>query len=256
METMTILSQKPDNLLLISGNDIPFPQAQISIHQPKVKDIALLGEDNFFTAYRLLDFSKNILLEQDKVNLDDKTNFDILIAILREKNAEMQKNRNCVEMLLALIFPECTIQIDKREIILKDNNGIHIIDNSNFEDFKIIIKSIFDFSNEFSDSAAELNPVGEMAKRIAEKLKKRQQKLSESKGGNEKTDLLSRYISILSVGEQKDMNQLLNLTIYQLTDEFNRFMLKVKYDMYIKAQLAGAKDLKDVDDWMAKNIHS
>jgi hypothetical protein len=33
-----------DELLLISGNDIPFLTAQISVHQPKLKEIAYITE--------------------------------------------------------------------------------------------------------------------------------------------------------------------------------------------------------------------
>ena len=44
------------------------------------------------------------------------------------------------------------------------------------------------------------------------------------------------------------MNILLNYTLYQLFDEFKRNELKMGYDMYVKAQLAGAKDLKEVED--------
>lgn len=94
-----------NELLLLSGNDIPFIEAQVTIHQPTIKEIAYIGEEAFFTGCELINFSKNILPEQDKMNLEDKTNFDILIAILRERNAVMQRNRNCVEMVLALIFP-------------------------------------------------------------------------------------------------------------------------------------------------------
>jgi hypothetical protein len=51
------------------------------------------------------------------------------------------------------------------------------------------------------------------------------------------------------------MNSLLNYTIYQLFDEFKRFQLKLAWDIHIKAQLAGAKDLEEVEDWM-DDIHS
>ena len=94
-----------NDLLLLSGNDIPFAEAQLTIHQPTVKEIGYIGEENFFTGYQMLKVSKNSLSLEDKVDLDKLTNFDILIAILRERNAVMQRNRNCVEMVLALIFP-------------------------------------------------------------------------------------------------------------------------------------------------------
>ena len=241
-----------NDLLLLSGNDIPFVEAQITIHQPTIKEIAYIGEEIFFTGCELINFSKNILPEQDKVNLEDKTNFDILIAILRERNAVMQRNRNCVEMVLALIFPWYTIDITSDAIVLEKEEERHLINNDNFETFKIIFNMMFSFSK---DESRDYNPSGEVAKRIAEKLKQRHQKLAELKEGKQKIDILSRYVSILAVGEHKDMNSLLNLSVYQLFDEFERFKLKMSYDIYFQAKMAGAKDLKEVEDWM-KDIHS
>lgn len=241
-----------NELLLLSGNDIPFIEAQITIHQPTIKEIAYIGEEAFFTGCELINFSKNILSEQDKMNLEDKTNFDILIAILRERNAVMQKNRNCVEMVLALIFPWYTINISKDGIVLEKEEERHLINNDNFEAFKVIFNSMFSFSRE---ETRDYNPSGDLARQIAEKFKKRQQKLSELKENKKKIDILSRYVSILAIGEHKDMNSLLNLSVYQLYDEFERFKLKMNYDIYFQAKMAGAKDLKEVEDWM-KDIHS
>lgn len=242
-----------NDLLLLSGNDIPFVPAQITIHQPTIKEIAYLGEEAFFTGCQLLNFSKNILSEEDKVNLEERTNFDILIAILREQNAVMQKNRNCVNMVLALIFPEYAISFEKDCIKISKENEEHKIDNSNYEEFKSVISSVFSFGNS-KDSKPDFNPSGDLAKKIAEKLNKRHQKLAEVKPA-QKIDILSRYVSILSVGEQKDMNALLNYTTYQLFDEFKRYELKMGHDIYVQAKMAGAKDLKEVEDWM-QDIHS
>ena len=242
-----------NDLLLLSGNDIPFVPAQITIHQPTIKEIAYLGEDNFFTGVQLLNFSKNILSEEDKVNLENQTNFDILIAILREQNAVMQKNRNCVNMVLALIFPDYHITFEKDCIRIVKENEEHKIDNSNYEEFKSIIGSIFSFGDN-KNSQPDFNPSGDLAQKIADKLKKRHQKLAEAKP-TQKVDILSRYVSILAVGEQKDMNSLLNYTTYQLFDEFKRYELKMGHDIYVQAKMAGAKDLKEVEDWM-QDIHS
>ena len=51
------------------------------------------------------------------------------------------------------------------------------------------------------------------------------------------------------------MNALLNYTTYQLFDEFKRYELKMGHDIYVQAKMAGAKDLKEVEDWM-QDIHS
>ena len=244
-----------DSLLLLSGNDIPFPKAQITIHNPTIREIAYIGEENFFTGYEILNISKKLLIEEDKNSLENKSNFDILIAILRERNAVMQKNRDCVQLVLMLLFPKYIIIFndDNIEIQSEDNEqDKHFINNDNFEDFKIILNQIF---NLIDNKSLKFNPQGSLAKKIADKLKKRHQYLANKNKKSESIDIISRYISILTVGLKKDMNSYFNYTFYQLIDEFKRFELKEGYDMYVKAKLAGAQDLKEVDEW-TKNIHS
>jgi hypothetical protein len=245
------------DLLLLSGNDIPFEEAQLNIHHPRIKEIAYLGEENFFAGYQMLNFSKNLLTEEDKVNLEELADFDILIAILKERNAVMQKNRNCVMMLLALLFPCYTIDLGKDCIKLtKEDNDkdIHYINKDNFEAFKKIIRAMFTFGEK--DENTDFNPDGAMASRIADKLKKRHQKLAEVKGNeNQKVDIISRYVSILAIGTKIDLNTILDYTVYQLFDQIKRYELKTSYEIYIEAKMAGAKDIKDPEDWM-KDIHS
>ena len=102
----------------------------------------------------------------------------------------------------------------------------------------------------------EYNPAGDLSRKIAEKLKERQRILAKQKGEKQgKIAIFSRYISILAVGQQKDINSLMQYTVYQLFDEYQRFELKMQSDWYLQARLAGAKDLKEVEDWM-KDIHS
>ena len=59
-----------DELLLLTGNDIPFYRAKTIIHQPRLKEIGMIGEKNFLTGAYFLIFSKNKLSEKDKSNLD------------------------------------------------------------------------------------------------------------------------------------------------------------------------------------------
>ena len=72
--------------LLLSGMDIPFPEARVNIVQPKVKDILYISEDSFYSGCELLNFSKDVLYQQDKVGLEDKTNFDVLMSIMTDKS--------------------------------------------------------------------------------------------------------------------------------------------------------------------------
>jgi hypothetical protein len=46
----------------------------------------------------------------------------------------------------------------------------------------------------------------------------------------------------------------MELTIFQLYDLVERYMLNVNWDLDVKQRLAGATPDHDVEDWM-KNIH-
>ena len=48
-------------LALMCGTDIPVPILQASIHQPKIKEIALMGESDFFVAVQCLNINKDLL---------------------------------------------------------------------------------------------------------------------------------------------------------------------------------------------------
>ena len=87
-----------------------------------------------------------------------------------------------------------------------------------------------------------------------DKLNKRRQKLAEQKG-DQKVSILNRFASILAIGQKQDLNEILDYTVYQLFDQFDRFSLKEHFDAHLKAQLAGARDLGEVEDWK-KDLHS
>lgn len=244
-----------NDLLLLSGNDIPFEKAQLVLHQPTIKEIAYIGEEIFFNGCDVLKFSKEKLKEEDKIHLEKLSNFDILMSIIMTKDAEMQKRKTYMLMVLSLIFPQYTISLNSKFILFKNLEEQEFkIDNSNFEDFKQILDEMFCLKTGEGEGA-DYNPQDPLAERIARKLNARRQKLNEIKSETQKkVSILSRFVSILAVGQQKDLNSLLNYTVYQLFDEFNRYELKMNYDIYFQAKMAGAKDLKEVEDWM-KDIH-
>jgi hypothetical protein len=243
-------------LLLLSGNDVPFPEARVTIHQPTLKEIAYIGEDTFFMGCGFLDFSKKILDSQDKVNLDNYDDFDIFMSIMISDKKEVKKSVECARLVLTLIFPLYDITVRSDAIVLiKNGQEQGAITRQNFQAFKKILQKIFNL-NMGKSAKEDYNPIGTMSQRIADKFKKRHEQLLKLKNNmaSEHSDrgisILSRYASILAVGMQKDLNDLMQYTVYQLYDEFQRFQLKVQWDAYVQARMAGAKDLEEVDNWM------
>lgn len=246
-------------LQLQAGVEIPFPEAEISLHQPTIKEIGMIAEEDFRIGVRTLTIHKErFLLDQDKKDLEQLTDFDILMSILNNVDGQEAKQvQICVMFVLALVFPNYLIELQQDYILLRNeiDNSVKTINSFNYTTFRELLTDIFCLNQENGESE-EYRPKGDAAKKIAEKLMAGRAKVAQLKNeGSKKVSIFSRYISILTVGEQKDMNSLLNLTIYQLYDEYERFILKSKNDQYFSCMIAGAKDLDKPDDWM-KDIHS
>ena len=240
-----------DELLLMSGNDIPFYKAQVSIHQPQLKEIGFIGEENFHIGSHFLIFSKDDLPSEDKLNLENQSDFDIFMSIMNSR--EQAKHKVDAMMVLALLFPTAKIEIKQDKILLQLEGYSSSINKDNYDEFKSIINAIFCLGK--SESEGNYDPADKLAARIAEKIKQgKQKRQKKAQGEIGKLSVYSQYVSILAVGLKKDMNDLLNYTVYQIRDEYKRFILKQDFDIYLKAKMAGAKDLEEVENWM-ENIH-
>lgn len=243
-----------NDLLLLSGNDIPIEKAQMILHQPTIKEIGLIGEDTFFYGCQLLRFSKEMLNTQDKNNLKNYSDFDILMSIIANQEDSLKDSLVAAKQVLTLLFPNYDIKRLGNQIVFsKPDEAPHIITSEIFEDFKKIITKIFCLSKDGSEG--EYNPQGTMAQSIAEKLKQRHQKLASMKGNSgQKISIYNRYASILAIGLSTDLNCILNYTVFQIMDQFNRYSLKLGYDIYVQSKMAGASGMKEPEDWM-KNLY-
>ena len=241
-----------DELLLLSKNDIPFIEARLIVHQPTIKEISLIGEESFHLGCQFLNFSVENFNNLDKNSLSNMSDFDIFMSMINRK--EKIRYKTDAMLVLTLMFPDYNIKIDNKQILFQKEDLQTSINSMNFNTFKQILSDIFCL-NDVESGEKIYNPSGAYAKKIAEKFKKRKEILAKQKNIKaEKISIFSRYISILAVGEKKDMNELMNYSVFQLKDEFKRFQLKNNFDHYMKAMLAGAKDLEEVENWM-DDIH-
>lgn len=198
-----------------------------------------------------MNFNKDVLSDKDKLGLEDKSDFEIFMSVINSR--EMAIHKTDALMVLALLFPQYEIKIDKDKILLQSEKYSSSINKQNFNDFKSILSQLFCLEAESED---EYNPADALAARIAEKIKKGKMKRNKKDvEDSENFSVYEKFISILAVGLAKSKTELANYTIYQIRDEFQRFVMKENYDIYIKAKLAGAQDLEEVENWM-NEIHS
>ena len=235
---------------LMCGIDLPIPECKVIIHQPKIKEIAHLGEKEFFIGVQTLCLDKKFMIS-DKALLETTNNFQIFMTIMSEKQTADKKI--AIQQLFQLIFPNYKLSFTPRTLILSGKDGMSIIDENNFEYLQSMVSSIFCLRSG-PGSQDSFNPADEAARKIAEKLMRGRQRVAEQKGEAD-VSILSQYLSILTIGiPSMSLQNLMDLTIYQIYDLIERYNLYVNWDIDIKSRLAGAKPENKPDNWM-KNIH-
>lgn len=235
---------------LMCGIDLPIPELQATIHQPKIKEIAFVGEKDFFLGVQCLCIDKNIIANQGESLLVNTNNFQIFMTMMKEK--EMAEKKDSVINVFSLIFPKYKTLFTPRSIILQSDTQI-MIDDSNFEILQEYLKEIFCFKSSMSQELG-FNPANDTAKKIADKLMRGRQRVAEL-NGSANVSIFSQYLSMLTVGlNSMSLQDLMDLTMFQLFDLVERYQLYINWDIDIRSRLAGGKPDGKPENWM-KNIH-
>ena len=237
-------------LALMCGVDIPIPECELTIHQPRINEIAYIGERDFFTGIQCLCLHKTMFAKDESV-LATTNNFQIFMTIMSEKQAADKKA--AVQQVLTLLFPSLNAVITPRSLMFIGGDNPITIDERNFEFLQAAISSICCLKTGPMDQQT-FNPANGQARAIAEKLMRGRQRVAAEKGETN-LSIFSQYLSIVTVGlNSMPLSEAMNLTMYQLYDLVERYMLYVNWDMDVRCRLAGGKPDSQPDNWM-KNIH-
>lgn len=235
---------------LDTGRDIPFDS--IYIHQPTLKELSILGDENeIFFACQVLTAGKKLLKGQDKIHQDGIDDFDILLVILSRQIPQLEEAANKVYQFLDLLFPYYQKEFSEQYLLLFNEQQRGTLNKINYPNFVMLIKEIFCLEQFLGKdgSGSGYNPKGAQAARIAQKLLERQQKMQKNKKEAKKDSIIDRYMSILTVGLGYTWNELSNFTFYQLLNTYKRFSMKEDYEAYVDAKMLGADKIKDVPHW-------
>lgn len=237
-------------LVLMCGTDYPVPECQLIIHQPRIKEISFIGESDFFSGIQCLCLNKSMFVKDESL-LVDTNNFQIFMTIMSEKEAIDKKM--AVQQVCTLLFPKYKVLFTPRTIIFNGEGQSIQIDENNFEFLQEAITNICCLKTGPMDQQA-FNPADAKAREIAEKLMRGRQRVAAQKGQTN-ISIFSQYLSILTVGlNSMSLQDAMDLTIFQLYDLVERYMLYINWDMDIRCRLAGGKPDNQPDNWM-KNIH-
>lgn len=232
------------------GTDLPVPECQLIVHQPRIKEIAMIGESDFFVGIQCLTLNKSMFVE-DKDVLVNTNNFQIFMKIMSEKEAKDKKVST--QQVLALLFPEYKVLFTPRSLLFQKDGENLIIDDTNFENLQDILRLIF--CSNSSNAQQAFNPANDAAREIAQKLMRGRERVAAQKNEGGNTSIFSQYLSILTVGLQSmSLQDLMDLTMFQLYDLVERYHLYINWDIDIRSRLAGGKPDSSPDNWM-KNLH-
>jgi hypothetical protein len=135
---------------------------------------------------------------------------------------EVEKKKN-VLAVLKLLFPKHNPIFTPRAILLNHTDGNVIIDENNFEDLQEVFQQIFCLS---ATSQQAFNPANEAAKKIADKLMRARQKVAAQKKAEEgEGSVFAQYLSVITVGLHIPLQQVADLTMYQIYDLMERYSL-------------------------------
>lgn len=237
-------------LALMCGTDYPVPECQLTIHQPRIKEISLIGESDFFTGIQCLCLNKSMFVKDESL-LATTNNFQIFMTVMSEKEAADKKV--AVQQVCMLLFPTYKVNFTPRSMLIMGEGGMITIDENNFEYLQAAISSICCLKTGPMDQQS-FNPANKQAQEIAEKLMRGRQRVAAQKGETN-ISVFSQYLSILTVGlGSMSLQDMTDLTMYQLYDLVERYMLYVNWDMDVRCRLAGGKPDNQPDNWM-KSIH-
>ena len=235
-------------LALMTGIDIPIPELQVTIHQPTIKEISMIGEQDFFIGIQMLCIDKKMYIEDEKL-LANTTNFQIFTAMLNEQ--QMADKKQAVQQVLTLLFPQTKIIFTPRSILLNINQENIIIDEGNFEQLQDVLIQQFCLQGSGQE---QYNPKDKKAREIAQKLMKARQKVAKLKATENSGSMFTQYLSVLTIGTSLTLRDAMELTMYQLYDLIERYSMYLNWDIDIRSRMAGAKGDKPVENWM-KQIH-
>lgn len=261
---------KIEKLSLLAGTDIYIPIFDTILKQPKIKDIALLGEQEMFqvaTIFEAADRERIIKIKLEDYPEEERQKIEVQLnyTIATDYDAFIQLLDNRLEILtnsfMALLFPAL---VDAKWIRISDTRKIwqlsfneerdssprvYQVSPEMFSELKEIVNQLFFYKTE-EDKDNEIKPAGAMAQSIADKIAKAKAKRAKMYGKSENEDdsVLSTMVSVLAIGGGIPLLEVLNMTFVQVIIQLNRSQLFESYRTQIQLGAFVGID-GDIVDW-------
>lgn len=260
-------------LHILAGTPIPVRSMGTIIAQPKIREIAAIGEDKYFTVLSLFqkadkeDFKSEILkAEEEKfkeenpdleMTEDDKreiefelditypSDFSVFIYLLKT----FPDLRSNFESFLYIIFPNLRkiAWAPTLNLTLSGREPIDFTEDM-FTEVKDIVLSSLNYKTA-EEKSAEFNPANNMASEIAEKIKRAKEKRNRETTANSTESPLADMSSILASSSNLSIQEVMDMTYPQLVIQYERSSLLLGFVNQIRASAFGGLDPDDIIDW-------
>ena len=94
-------------LALMTGTDIPVPSCQLTVHQPTIKEIGMIGEKDFFIGAQCLSIEKTMYIQDES-------------RVPNEKYSELRQwqTEKCGCRVTGSLFPTSVFREIYKEVLL------------------------------------------------------------------------------------------------------------------------------------------
>lgn len=227
-----------DKLKLICG--LPVNIEIGYIYPPKIKDIANIGEQEFYKKVSVLNFNKKVL-ELENEDLDD---YDILVAMCLYDEKFKISFEDAFKFFIKenVTFAQGNTLSDMGYFFIGKIEENRKIDKNNFFEIVKTIKDICFIKEKKEEKVVAGN---EKARQFMERLKKKNEKLAKL---NKKEELsMSDIISSIAWKSGIAISTILEMTIFQLYDAFMRLNIITDYENTMFGVYTGNIDTKKID---------
>jgi hypothetical protein len=230
---------------LISG--LPIEVDSIGEIKPlTLLEIAEKGYDKYQHLLNFFAFTKSDFIKEEFLDKVDIPLFSMMLAFSDDEFKDY-----IVQAIKYFMGVDVEIILEHLMIIPKDPTLHWAISNDNFDDLKQVIR----WQNGLDEGKTqeEIRYKDDRARRIQERLLNAKSKVDaqKRKEGNADLDFVDIISAIASKSFSLNKLTILNLTVYQMYDEFRRLDIIDNYHVGLSAMMQGAK-IDDLKHWTSK----
>ncbi|NLV87715.1 MAG: hypothetical protein GX025_10955 [Clostridiales bacterium] len=223
------------------------PELGLTLRQPKIKEIAMLGEADYFLALSVFNMTKESL----KIVDPNVTNWMVFLEALNQQ-IEGVNVRLLLSNFLQLFLVE-KLNIGPRSLIIQNESGIVNIENEQFDIFQKLVLQVGGVSL-LNTSEEEFKPGNKRAAEIAEKMRKARARKAAMQPRPKSKGFLSRYVRAVAVATSNSIKDACDMTLLQLNEIVQSYLAWEAYDLEIRSRLAGAPDGGKIEHWMMRSL--